>query len=301
MRYCATLFSAVFIIAAIASGLTYRFSIPALSDELVYYAETGWTLSVHTAQSRLGILSGGRFSDVTARAASPDFSFDIEVEALLLPQVWIPGRPLIVDRLQLVRSQLTLGVGGPLEPPAQPSVLPSETVTGSVGPDTEEGVVSLPSSMTGGSSWLVFRTPVVELVETTLTVRSPDAQAPMLEATGLVARFTDVGRRAVEQPVYAALSAVGTFRTGQLRAGRIRAAETQGDVRLDTGHIFVTDMTLICDQTPVRLPDLDIDLSASPMSLTTRSNAMRQTRAASGAGRVWEPLSSLVELGEICR
>ena len=111
MRNWATLGLAVLIGAVAAGGLTYRFSIPALSDELFYRARTGWTLSVRTAESRLGILTGGRLSGLTARAAAPDFSLDVEADALLFPQVWIPGRSLTVDRVQLVGSTSHGGCG----------------------------------------------------------------------------------------------------------------------------------------------------------------------------------------------
>ncbi len=300
MRNWATLGLAVLIGAVAAGGLTYRFSIPALSDELFYRARTGWTLSVRTAESRLGILAGGRLSGLTARVAAPDFSLDVEADALLFPQVWIPGRALTVDRVQLVGSRLTVGVGGPLEPRAQPGLLRSEPVSETVDADSEEAPVPPPASIAGGSPWLVFQSPVIEMSEAALTVRSPDG-VPILEASGLDARFTDLERRSADERVYTALSAAGIFHTDGFRAGRIHADETQGRIRIADGHVLVTEMTLICAETRLRLPDLDLDLLADPISVTTRSNPMRQVRSGPGTDPVWESLSSPADLADICQ
>ena len=63
----------------------------------------------------------------------------------------------------------------------------------------------------------------------------------------------------------------------------------------------VTEMTLICAETRLRLPDLDLDLLADPISVTTRSNPMRQVRSGPGTEPVWESLSSPAELADICQ
>ena len=61
----------------------------------------------------------------------------------------------------------------------------------------------------------------------------------------------------------------------------------------------MTEMTLICAETRLRLPDLD--LLADPISVTTRSNPMRQVRSGPGTDPVWESLSSPAELADICQ
>ena len=283
--------------AAVVGAVIVPFPVPRISGELSQRAHAGWELSVSSAHSRISLLRGTSLTDVSVRATSPQLLLTADVETLLLDHQWFPIPPLAVHGVTLVRPNIEMTVGS----------RPDSDHESREQTKRLEGTTSAPPSSSsledgfGADYWLEFRDAGLSLEHATLVVRPSGVSTTPWRISGLTLTLGNLRRDTSAADLLAALSAAGGFNADQLQVGEGRIGEMYGELRIEAGHILVTDLNFTCGAARLRLPELDIDFINEPFALTTRNSILERAQTSPDSEPEWVPIRSLTEVSDRCR
>ena len=278
-------------LVTVTGALIFRFPAPALSEALSRHARTVWDLSVSSAEASVSVLRGTKLGDVSVRLTSEHLLLAAEIEGVVLDHWWVPGTPLTVDRVVLLRPDIHVTVGR--------RSVSSSTAEQDVGAETPSP--SRPSSDDGRVSLVRFRNLSLVLEEATLRLRPPSGNDYTLEAVRLTASLHNLREDPSAGSPLQSFLAEGLFRADALLIGPVQLMDAHGQLSIDRGQVRLTDLRFTCRGSQLLLPMLDIDFRTEPFALTTRDNVLERTLSAPDSSPAWVPLGSLLQLGDICR
>lgn len=259
------------LVAAAAVAVTMDWDSPALGQALLDQAAAAGGLELEAEGFRLNLLKGLQLEKVRVRSPMDGGSLSATADKLVLKHQVGPllRGEVLVDEIVLLRPELELvsSESGDSGAPASGSTGSAPSAGGGSEADTATEVQATAGGPQGAEeegSGLKLRIRRFAIVDGTLVTRVEGVDEPPTEVRGLDLELRDLTTDTTAASLIQGLTGVGELEAEELLAGETRASEVTGTLKIEGGHLLVSDCDFETDFGGLVLSTFDLDLNHDP-------------------------------------
>jgi hypothetical protein len=241
------------LLAVGALALTMDYDSPELGKALLRQASSS-DLEITAEGFHLNLLRGLKLEDVKVKSLMPGGSLNATADTVILEhQFWPLLRgEVLVDQIVLQKPTVEMVSTAVREEPAT-----------AAGGSAEEGAGTAADGASAGSD-LELRIRRFAIVDGTLISRVEGLDEPPTTIRGLDLELRDIVSAPGAPSLIQGLSAAGDLTADEVVTATTRGKDARGDLRLEGGHMLLTDFQLPTDLGVFELSQLDVDLNTDP-------------------------------------